>query len=457
MRTDIFQEVRTDLECEELIRRLMRGVSEETGIIRSVNELDTGSFSASVKGVVCEVPMSEVIQQRVAPLPSGMDFSPRAALIKALCEAYERYCTSVVRLPSAIVKSQSEMSRAGIHHLYIELEEYFTPEQIASKYFFTNKYNRDSAFQWEKGFDESNRKPALIPRHFCFFERDELRYVLSTNGVACGDSPAAAKFFGLLELIERDAFMLAWWAKRSSPRIEVPEELKAQFHKVLRGSGLNLDSFHFFYLETEHGLPVVGAQFRNQNGGFPATVLSASCSFTSESALIKAFKENLQVLTCMRTWPESFKAKALAAKNPDNDFRTFADHLAYHAMEINQVKSAFLVDDTKSVSLEEMNRRAPEFLSKLSSGNADAVFQSAVDFLGQFGIQCFSVDLTTVDVREMDLHVVRMISPQLVPVNSQHIFRHWASSRLRNLPQKLGWVDRELASKDLNTCPHPFP
>ena len=65
-------------------------------------------------------------------------------------------------------------------------------------------------------------------------------------------------------------------------------------------------------------------------------------------------------------------------------------------------------------------------------------------------------DLTTPDVSDLGLHVVRAIIPGFHPLFMSHRLRALGGSRLWEVPQKLGYrgITKEMGD---NSAPHPYP
>jgi ribosomal protein S12 methylthiotransferase accessory factor len=71
------------------------------------------------------------------------------------------------------------------------------------------------------------------------------------------------------------------------------------------------------------------------------------------------------------------------------------------------------------------------------------------------GFDVLETDLTTRDIAELGLHVVKVIVPGLVPLTADHRFPALASPRFRDVPRRLGLADD--GAFEFNPIPHPFP
>jgi ribosomal protein S12 methylthiotransferase accessory factor len=72
------------------------------------------------------------------------------------------------------------------------------------------------------------------------------------------------------------------------------------------------------------------------------------------------------------------------------------------------------------------------------------------------GLEPIAFDLTTPDVRQLGLHVARVVVAGLHPLFMGHRNRALGGTRLYRVPQLLGYEGIEPGERD-NPYPHPFP
>lgn len=65
--------------------------------------------------------------------------------------------------------------------------------------------------------------------------------------------------------------------------------------------------------------------------------------------------------------------------------------------------------------------------------------------------------MTSPDVREAGLTVIRAVVPELCALDVEHEARFHGGARLYEEPLRLGMRTRRLSEDDLNPDPHPFP
>jgi ribosomal protein S12 methylthiotransferase accessory factor YcaO len=89
-----------------------------------------------------------------------------------------------------------------------------------------------------------------------------------SNGCALGGSMAEALLYGLLETVERDAFLMAWYGRLPVPRIDPGTARDRTI--PLRVAAINEETGYWVELyETtmKHGIPGARAMGKRQDGG----------------------------------------------------------------------------------------------------------------------------------------------------------------------------------------------
>ena len=73
--------------------------------------------------------------------------------------------------------------------------------------------------------------------------------------------------------------------------------------------------------------------------------------------------------------------------------------------------------------------------------------------LKNVGINVYYKNLTTDDIKETKIKVVKVIAPGLIDLNKSHILPRLGATRFWSVPKRLGLS----YSKKLSEEPHPFP
>ena len=68
-------------------------------------------------------------------------------------------------------------------------------------------------------------------------------------------------------------------------------------------------------------------------------------------------------------------------------------------------------------------------------------------------INVYFKELTTDDIKDTGIKVVKVIAPSLIDLNKSHIYPRLGAKRFFEVPKKLGLE----YSDNLTAMPHPFP
>jgi ribosomal protein S12 methylthiotransferase accessory factor len=202
-----------------------------------------------------------------------------------------------------------------------------------------------------------------------------------------------------------------------------------------------LDASVFFRVPTAIGVT------RCTLAGQPALTVGAASAATGQEAARKALREAFQTRVLAKQLLSALPRgrRALEA----HQVRTFDDHALYHALRENSASSAFL-DRSRE-------RRHLGDVPPLEGTDVLGQTASAVRALARRGVGAYLVDITSPDVRDAGLWVVRVICPELCRLDAPHTARFLGGKRLYHAAYEAGLRDRPLSFADINVHPHPFP
>lgn len=214
------------------------------------------------------------------------------AQIKALSEAVERSSTSRVRVD---VESTADELRD---------EEWLNPNSVAplSKAQYRAQprleaFKPTSKWQWVRGLYLNSKKSVLVPIDLVFYPIDAEKFerrlccFATSNGVAAHPNLNQAVQSGLLELIERDAFMRAWYNKEVLKRLD-ERFLNSELSEYVRAYRSNSVEAVFVYpLRKNSEIPVVFCLMRSLKGKAKFSMGAAASLGGYNEAAEKAFYE----------------------------------------------------------------------------------------------------------------------------------------------------------------------
>ena len=133
------------------------------------------------------------------------------------------------------------------------------------------------------------------------------------------------------------------------------------------------------------------------------------------------------------------------------DLKTFDHHFILYNKRPDLVARNFAFADgvTDTIKLSEM----PDQSTGRPLGDVERLTQ----LLDEQGLEVIAKDITTPDVRDVGLSVVRVLVPGLVPMHGNHNFPYLGVRRLHDVPEKLGWETEGWDPIGINPDPHPFP
>jgi ribosomal protein S12 methylthiotransferase accessory factor len=429
--------------------RLRSFVSPVTGVVRGLSETLAASDELRLVSIGCE--LADGLPTIGTPLESytgSEHWSRDAAEAAAIGEALERYSGSYIPEQRIVVASAVEIGDAAVDPERFAL---FSEEQYARSGFPFRRFRRDTVVGWVEGFSVPEGRRAYLPAQLVFmpWERrapDEARIGHATSsGLACAATLEEAILTGLLELVERDAFMLAWHNRLSLPLLDwsADDELARLDSRYFAPSRLRYAAVD---LSVFLGVPTVLGVVHGPPGCLGALGVGAASAPRVGDAWRKALAEAFSV----RRWVSD---RALEEPErlgrPATTIQAFDDHTLYYADEEQAQRAAFL--DSAG------ERRETADVAPLEGENVLELIEAVCHRLAANGVSAYVVDVTSPDVAAAGLSVVHVLAPELCQLDVVEGARFLGGRRLYEAAFAAGLVPRMLEPADLNPDPHPFP
>ncbi len=359
----------------------------------------------------------------------GIGRNEEDAKLAAIGEAIERYCASIVNLP---LKSKTSL-QADVH---IDANAWclFTTEQRNDPTFpFSNIYS-DSCM-YTNVYDFQNNCEVWLPHPFVALRDDYQTGIPTSSGLATGQTAHMALLRSIQELIERDALMMTWLHSVPARAIRLPEDYLEEVHS-LQG-----EVWAFELTPKYSPFPVIAVA-----GGIPKRgkwrySLGVACRETWESALDKAYLEWNQGVLFAGIYEKYVDTSHI--KDPKK-VKSFDEHAIFYTLYPDKWYNLPMFKKTNeihkiSVKGKVMSTEQALKVAKLS--------------LAKYGIRLYYRDLSTIDIEQLGLYVVRATSPDLAS-----IFAHQEWPLIDKLEDKLRsrypWASSDLTFPNL--MPHPL-
>lgn len=313
---------------------------------------------------------------------------------------------------------------------------------------------------WVWAWSLRDSRPLLVPLIFSYYLNADAstNFVAEcSNGCATGGSLEEAALFGLMELIERDAFVTAWFSKAPLPEIDVAAIREDDVRHMINRLAMQGYDVRAFDNRVDLPFPVVSAVAVRRDGGQGALCYAAGSGFNPIDAFRGALCE-------IASYVPGFEDRIIANKELIDsimrDYRKCTElkhHALLHGAPEMRWASDFLLNQDRPVhSLDELYADWNDSRPRTLDLAEDLKF--VVTTLADKGLDTLIVDQTSPEQETLNLSTVSTIVPGLVPIDfGWTMQRGLFMPRVRNAPVEAGWFDAPLKYEDLNPVPHPFP
>lgn len=387
---------------------------------------------------------------------SGRTLTYKRSLVVGLLEAYERYSGLRMRGKQCTVfDSYNNLKESALDPRECGLYE----DSFYQSAHDLEPFSESMKLSWVWGYSLTEHRPLLVPLQLVYYgstNGDERNFVFeNSNGCAAGKSLEEAIFFAILELMERDTFLIHWYARLSPPKIDIPTIRNMQVQFLVER--LQRQELDIFLLDTRLDIPIptVTAVSIRRDGRLGAFALAAGCSFDPYQAMISALGEvaGRQVGFQQRT--ETSKAKLYSALDNFELVRTMDDHGSLYGLPEAVKHAKFLVE---SPGFERFDEAYYSWLASVpKTHDLRDDIEHCIAQLTSAGLeQVIVVDQTAPEQRRAGLFSVRVLVPGMIPMEfGNGRCRAFSLQRLYSVPVKLGLRSQILTEK-LNRVPHPF-
>lgn len=440
------------VSLQEALERAHRLVSYRTGIIAEVQFLEMAPEEPQVYWARSHpADVSAFGSGNALNVGAAASVDPNRAIMKAVGESIERYCSAQYDERKFCFATYGELGEDAVPPQNFAL---FSDKQYAQVDFFFSPIKQETPLRWVQGHSLTHDSSIWIPATFVYvpYEIDPLweskiHYPIST-GLACASTLASAIYKGILEAIERDAFMITWHNRLSRPLIDlesVDDPYARRLLGLLEGVPVRCQAC---FLSLDIPVPVVLVVFSSTSGRPPYTVVGLGTDLDPNRALIQALEEVYLGYWGMNRYAQE-KNDFKPEKNYSNVNRPIKHgyaHAIWH--ELRESMEFLLASETK-LSIQDM----PNIFNESMVANVNTL----VDLLREKGLDVNIKDLTTPDIDEVGFKVVRSVVPGLQPLDVNHAYRYLGGNRLYKVPCQLGLSANSMAEEDLNPYPHVFP
>jgi ribosomal protein S12 methylthiotransferase accessory factor len=320
-------------------------------------------------------------------------------------------------------------------------------------------FDPDRKMPWVWGYSLRDERPILVPCRLCYYGSstpDDNFVFECSNGCASGGSLEEAILFGLLELVERDAFLLAWYGAESLTEIDLTDSATRASQGMLARAALCGYDVRVFDNRIDLAIPVVTGVAERRDGGPGLLSFAAGASLDPATAVEAALSEICTYVPAMPAVVRSQRSELEAMAGDFSLVRTLSNHSALFGLPQMREHARRYLEPSACASMDKLY----EDWRKIRPASTDLLddLRFCRDEVVRAGYDVIMVNQTSLEQRSIGLHSVCMIVPGLLPIDFG-----WAQQRALHMPRmftalrRAGRRAKDLTETDLHRVPHPFP
>ena len=374
---------------------------------------------------------------------SGKGMTTVAARDGALGEALERYAALTWEPAERVTAVRSALDGPSLdpHELVL-----FAADQYADLHY--RPYREETELEWVPARSLVTGDAVWVPLLAVHLGYDvhhhgSFLFPATSNGFAGGATLADAVRAGLLEVVERDAFLISWahrLAGRRSPAATVPDATVQQVAAGYARRGVDIDVHR---LPTDTDVTVVMAVGWSETA--PAAVVGLGADLDPVRAAGGAVLEVGQVRPALRA---RLRRPETAAR-----LRELVEDPA-RVTELEDHDLLYADPATAAAGLGYL-REAPSFPWEATAPAATDL-ASLVRTLARVAPDVLYVDTTPPEVAALGVSVARGLVPGFQPIHFGARENRLGGERLYRMPADLGLTPAPVGRAELQLAPHPL-
>ena len=384
--------------------------------------LDPRPDGASLPIVVTAAPPHVVEDDgslRRLPIGWGKGLTTDDAIRSAVGEAVERYSASLPDPARIVWKRPDELAGDRLDPRCLPL---YSDDQYERTGFPYVPFDPAVAHPWVRGRWLGTGADVWVPAVTAFLSltlsQEHMICQGTSNGLAASSNEDDAALRATLELVERDAFMVAWITGARAIRVTIDDSLEPALREVLDGIEAQGGSVELRLLPTSSCGTVVICLAVGDGEAWPGFTFGLAADLAPAGAVRKA------VLELGQTGPHLarlMRSGSLAVPSDEQGVRDLMDHAAFYFPAARVSAFDTLRADGESISL-----------SALTAWEGEQSLDACASGLTAARIRVALVDVTAPDVATGPFRVVRAVSPDLQPLSYGYGLERVPVERVRN-------------------------
>ncbi|WP_239616561.1 TOMM precursor leader peptide-binding protein [Cohnella mopanensis] len=371
----------------------------------------------------------------------------------AILEGLERYCGITPRSNKTVVHdSYRNLSNRALNPVEVGM---YSAEQYAEVDFPYKPFDPDVPLNWVWGHSFMKDCPILVPESLAYYSlgKDNSLVMEGSNGCALGGSLEEAIFYGMLEVVERDSFLLTWYARLSVPQIDPhsskDQQLQHMIDRIQTIAGYDL---FLFNVTMESGIPSIWAIARNKGGRGAHLICAGGAHLDPIRAAKSAIQEVAGHIAFLGLTLNENRGLYNQMLADPYLVKRMEDHALLYSLPEAEARLRFLLDQNRPLSTFEQ-----EFKPRVVHPDLTVELKEMIQRFQRIDLDVIVIDQTAPETIQNGLYCVKVLIPGMLPMSfGQQFVRVTGLERVLKVPMRLGYMDNLLTYQELNPHPHPF-
>jgi ribosomal protein S12 methylthiotransferase accessory factor len=274
-----------------------------------------------------------------------------------------------------------------------------------------------------------------------------------SNGCALGGSLEEAIFHGILEVVERDSFLVTWYAKlpvsRLDPYSSKDQELKLMVERLRAVAGYDV---HLFNMTMENGIPSIWALAKSRNPRKTNLICAAGAHLDPVRAAKSAIHELAGMMVDFHEKFEVDQEELLQMLHDPFLVQQMEDHAMLYSLPEAEERLLFLLDKDRPLRTFD-----EEFKQRVSHADLTDNLKDIIQVFRRLNLDVIVVEQTSQETLRNGLYCIKALIPGMLPMTfGHHLTRLTGLERVLRIPAELGYTRQPLTIEQLHVYPHPF-
>ncbi|NHN33692.1 TOMM precursor leader peptide-binding protein [Paenibacillus agricola] len=425
-------------------------------LVKDYLDSRTGLFNAKILDLVS--PFSAVSVN----LPSfttgdevtgGRSHSYAESEFTAILEGLERSCGLAAHGKRTMINdSFNHLADQALYPVNVGL---YSNDQYAQPDFPFEPFDPDQRIDWVWGYSFLQERPILVPETLAYYSSSNGGGFVQegSNGCALGGSLEEAIFYGILEVVERDSFLMTWYAKLPIPCLNPysanDKELQLMVERLREVAEYDV---HLFNMTMENGIPSIWALAKSQNPRKTNLICAAGAHLDPVRAAKSAIHELAGMMVIFNEKFDVGREELLQMFHDPFLVQQMEDHAMLYSLPEAEERLQFLLDKERPLRTFD-----EEFKPIVSQPDLTDNLRDMIQVFRRLNLDVIVVDQTSQEALRNGLYCIKVLIPGMLPMTfGHHLTRLTGLERVFRIPVELGYTKHPLTIEQLNVHPHPF-